>query len=352
MPERKIVLISVFREHLIGGISVHSTNLYARLRELNIKVNKVDFSGLITAPGILRKVLVILGVGRQLLGERLKGAKIFHFHGSNRAIMYFIYGPLLWFTGAKLMLSMHSGYGYDKFMRKRWEYRTLSWIGFRFLHRLIFMNPEESARIEKRFSFLKGRVITVNPFIAPKVAYVESIRANRSAPGEVFRVAVVGNWAARYNVEEAFRAALAFRRERNVPVRVTILQSSNMRDTAYQKRLEEEFLLTHEEMNVEVFEDRSDVLEILAQNDVLIRPSLLDSYGLSVAESLLVGTPAIATDVCRRCDEAILYRQGDIPSLVKHLDTVYQQRDGETKKLLHDSEDSFYGYLEEYIKIK
>jgi len=120
-----------------------------------------------------------------------------------------------------------------------------------------------------------------------------------------------------------------------------------MRDTEYQARL-----VTKEEMNVEVFEDRSDVLEILAMNDVLIRPSLLDSYGLSVAESLLVGTPAIATDVCRRCDEAILYQQGDIPALVEHLKTVYAQRSEETKVLLHDSEDSFHGYIAEYVKIK
>lgn len=352
IPVRKVVLVSVFREHLIGGISVHTSNLYARLRELEAPVEKVDFSGLITAPGIFRKLLLILGVGFQLVGHRLSGAKIFHFHGSNRAIMYFIWGPLLWLLGGKLMLSMHSGYGYDKFMGKRWEYRALSWVGFRFLHRLIFMNPEESERIRRRFPFLRDRVVTVNPFIAPKIAYVNSIRERRPAPDDVFRVAVIGNWAARYNVEEAFRGALAFRRKTGVQVQVTILQSSNMRDTTYQARLEDEFNLTREEMNVEVFEDRTDVLEILAAHDVLIRPSLLDSYGLSVAESLLVGTPAIATNVCRRCDQALLYEQGDIERLVGHLEAVYNSRGGETKNLLNASEDSFTGYLTEYVKIK
>lgn len=352
LPTRKVVLISVFRHNVIGGISVHSTNLYNRLQELEAKVGRVDFSGLITAPGLLRKLLVILGVGFQLIGQRLNGAKIFHFHASNRAIMYFLYAPLLWLLGGRILLSIHSGYGYDKFMGERWEYRTLSRFGFRFLHRLIFMNPEERDRIARRFPFLEGKVISVNPFIAPKTAYVRAVREQRPAPDETFRVAVIGNWAKRYNVEEAFRAALAFRRRQDVPVRVTILQSSNMRDTSYQQRLEEEFNLTRNEMNVEVYEDRSDVLEILAMHDVLIRPSVLDSYGLSVAESLLVGTPAIATSVCRRCDQALLYELGDIDAVVDHLQTVYDNRGGAVKKLLNDSEDSFYDYLAEYVKIK
>lgn len=350
-PTRKIVLVSVFREHVIGGISVHSTNLYGRLTEMEAHVEKVDFSGLIVARSIFRKVLVLLGVGLQLVGNRLNGAKIFHFHASNRAVTYFLYGPLLSLLGAKVVLSVHSGYGYDKFMGKRWEYRLLSQIGFRFLHRLVFMNPEESKRIRKRFPFLEGRVVTVNPFIAPKVAHVKRIREQRPAPDGIFRVAVIGNWAARYNVEEAFRGALAFRRKNEVPVQVTIMQSSNMRDTDYQKRLEEEFNLTREEMNVEVFEDRRDVLEILSANDVLIRPSRLDSYGLSVAESLLVGTPAIATNVCRRCEAALLYEQGDIDALVAHLETVYASRSKTTKSLLNAAEDSFNGYLAEYLKL-
>ena len=95
-PSRKVVVISVFRERVIGGISVHSTNLYNRLLEIEAEVEKVDFSGLLVAPGLLRKVFVLLGAGLQLIGHRLNGAKIFHFHGSNRAILFFLYGPLMW----------------------------------------------------------------------------------------------------------------------------------------------------------------------------------------------------------------------------------------------------------------
>lgn len=352
LPTQKVVLVSIFREHLIGGISVHSTNLFNRLREKNLEVTKVDFSGLITKPTVLGKLVSIFGVGRRLLALRFSGVKIFHFHASNRAVMFFLYGPLLWLLGAKVLLSIHSGYGYDKFMGKRVEYRTLSNIGFRGLHRLIFMNPEESERIRKRFSFLEDRIVTVNPFIGPKEHLVAKIRAERPAPAEVFKIAVIGNWAPRYNVEEAFRGALAFRRATGIGVQVTILQSSNMRDVKYMNKLKEEFNLTQGEMNVEVFEDRNDVLEVLSHHDVLIRPSLLDSYGLSVAEALLVGTPAIATNVCRRCAAALLYEQGDLETLQHHLKTVYDNRGNYPDNLLNADEDSFNGYLAEYANIK
>ncbi len=76
-------------------------------------------------------------------------------------------------------------------------------------------------------------------------------------------------------------------------------------------------------IEVIILEDSNTILQVLAEHDVFIRPSFLDSYGLCVAESLLVGTPAIATDVCRRCSQAMLYRQGDFDTLQElHFDAA------------------------------
>jgi len=209
------------------------------------------------------------------------------------------------------------------------------------------MNERESVLIRDRYPFLRNRVVTVNPFIAPTAEVLEAVAAGYET-SEAFRVATIGGWEQRYNVVEAVRAALQFHRETGVPVEVTVLQSSNRRDVEYQEKLEREFAAARAEIRIAVFEDRHDVLQILGRQDAFIRPSELDSYGLCVAESLLVGTPAIATDVCPRCSAADLYQLGDIPALVRFLHTAYARRHERQGNLLTAAEDSFNAYYEIY----
>ncbi len=340
-----VVLISIFRESLIGGVAVHSSNLYERLRENGLPVERIDFAFVFRRPLFLRRFWIVFKVGYRLLKLRLTGARIFHFHASNRALMFYLYAPLLKLLGARILLSLHSGVGYDKWLTRNPRYHTINKVMLRLLDQLIFMNPEESERIRKRYPFLAERIKTVNPFIAPPDAAVPPIDL---APAATFRMATIGVWEQRYNVEEAVRAAVKFQRELAVPVSLTVLQSTIREQPDYRKRIEAEIEAARATITVEVLEDRNDILSILARHDVFIRPSLLDSYGLCVAESLLVGTPAIATNVCRRCSTALLYPQGDMEVLHQHLQRVWDQREEPRQRLLAATEDSFYGYLQVY----
>jgi glycosyltransferase involved in cell wall biosynthesis len=45
--------------------------------------------------------------------------------------------------------------------------------------------------------------------------------------------------------------------------------------------------------------------------DVFVRPTAADSFGISVAEAISVGTSAVASDVCQRAEGAILFRSRD-----------------------------------------
>ncbi|NBI72106.1 glycosyltransferase [Clostridiaceae bacterium] len=46
--------------------------------------------------------------------------------------------------------------------------------------------------------------------------------------------------------------------------------------------------------------------------DIFVRPTVTDSYGISVAEALYAGIPAIASDVCERAHGTILFRKKDL----------------------------------------
>lgn len=346
--KQPIVLISIFRETVIGGIAVHSSNLFERIREEGLPVTKVNFAEIFIRTSWPSKLRMVLRVGYQLLVLRWRGSRIFHFHASNRAVLFYLYAPLVALTGGRIMLSLHSGYGYDRWLGENPFYHRCNQIFYRLLDRLIFMNPEESEKIRTRYPFLGDRVVTINPFIAPPQAAIPDMHAVPRDAGS-YKMAAIGVWMQRYNVEEAIRAAVRFRQSAGVPVSMTILMSTVIIEPEYRSTLEGIIAEARKTIEVQVLEDRDNVLEVLVEQDVFVRSSRLDSYGLCVAESLLVGTPVIATDVCRRCTRALLYRQGDEKELDRLLKAVWLKKKTASRvRMLDTLEDSFYGYLREY----
>jgi len=65
---------------------------------------------------------------------------------------------------------------------------------------------------------------------------------------------------------------------------------------------------------------------LLRKVDLFIRPTRADTFGISVAESLLVGTPVIASDVCARPEGTVLYQQGNVHDLVKKIKVSLQEQ--------------------------
>jgi glycosyltransferase involved in cell wall biosynthesis len=61
---------------------------------------------------------------------------------------------------------------------------------------------------------------------------------------------------------------------------------------------------------------------LLKDADLFVRPTLSDSFGISVAEALLFGTPAIASDTCIRQKGTILFKTGDQVDFFKKVEEV------------------------------
>ena len=55
--------------------------------------------------------------------------------------------------------------------------------------------------------------------------------------------------------------------------------------------------------------------EVWARTDVFLRPTRSDMEGISVKEALEFGTPVVASDVCVRPSQAVLYKTGDVAEL-------------------------------------
>ncbi len=323
---------------------MHSSNLLERLRADGVDARKVDYGEAFVRPALHHRLEEGIRILFRLFRLRWQGAKLFHFHASNQALAFYLYGPLLALTGATLVLSIHSGYGFNRWLEEHPVNDQVNRLLFRFLDRLIFMNPEEQERIARRYPFLADRILTFNPFIAPVEAFTLRARPRMEVGKRPFRIMTIGAWAERYNVEEAVVATLHFAREIGERVHITVVQSTAHYDEAYRDRLLRMFDEARAEIDVELIENSSSILSLLADHDVQVRASKWDSYGLCVAESLLVGTPVLATDICRRCAAARLYRQGDEGAILDFLHEAYRQRGGDRRNMLTEAEDSYNGY--------
>ena len=78
------------------------------------------------------------------------------------------------------------------------------------------------------------------------------------------------------------------------------------------------------------FLSKKELWPIIKRSDFFLRPTLSDSYGISIAEAISVGTPAIASDVCQRPAKTILFKTGNKEDFFlvtkKALDKLYQER--------------------------
>lgn len=64
--------------------------------------------------------------------------------------------------------------------------------------------------------------------------------------------------------------------------------------------------------------------EVWAATDLFLRPTMSDMEGVSVKEALQFGTPVVASDVCIRPKEVVLYRTGDAEDLFEKVYPLLQ----------------------------
>lgn len=85
----------------------------------------------------------------------------------------------------------------------------------------------------------------------------------------------------------------------------------SLKQTIRSKDLEEHFMLMI---------GADELWPFFGMVDVFVRPTSTDGYGISVAEAIFAGTPAVASDVCIRHEKAVLFQarnQADLEETVR-----------------------------------
>jgi len=63
---------------------------------------------------------------------------------------------------------------------------------------------------------------------------------------------------------------------------------------------------------------------VLMKSDIFVRPTAIDSYGISVAEAIHFKVPAIASDVCLRPEGTVIFKSRDIAEFIDRVRTVWE----------------------------
>lgn len=77
--------------------------------------------------------------------------------------------------------------------------------------------------------------------------------------------------------------------------------------------------------NVYFLTDQHELWPILKDCDVMVRPTCTDGYGVSVAETLYFNRPAVASDVCKRSDGCVVFRNRDMYDFEAKVRQVLEQ---------------------------
>jgi glycosyltransferase involved in cell wall biosynthesis len=78
--------------------------------------------------------------------------------------------------------------------------------------------------------------------------------------------------------------------------------------------------------NIHFMSGQKELWPLFKKANLMIRPTFVDGYGISIAEALYLGCPAIASDVCERPEGTLLFRNRDNDDLLEKV-----------KKVLHDA---------------
>ena len=78
-------------------------------------------------------------------------------------------------------------------------------------------------------------------------------------------------------------------------------------------RIEDRFLLVNEDVSL---------VSLFKYTDLFVRPTSTDSFGISVAEALAMGVPAVASDVCERAEGTIIFENRNLDCFIDKIISV------------------------------
>lgn len=310
-----------------GGVTIHIKRLFAYLKEQKEFVCSVaNFNGTVDDPKehivkIKHPVFVFLKLPFQK-------RRLIHFH--SRQILGWALLRLLGFRHLKI-ITLH-----NQILRKLEGNfkRKLATFGLNGFDRILLNDQDYGEFLNSTFKVPKEKMRFVPAFIPPlKSEY-------RGVPQEIlnFRkkktfVISANAWMlVRIGGKDLYGAATLIdlvKRLKDDGMDVgLVFVLPQIGDEEYfsiiqqkidQDKLKEEILIFNRPI--------PNAFEVWGISDLFVRPTMMDIEGISIKESLMMGTPVVASDVCARPVQCHIYPYGDLDKLVTLSEQILVNRE-------------------------
>lgn len=296
-----------------GGISIHVQRMHYFLQGKNIKhivYTKINNT---------TKDLINIGIRKKWLLKYFftVNENIIHFHSVDwreRVLM-----GLMGFFGKKVILSIHGISLNDQISQSGWLKKKILIWSLKNVNTIITINPKI-----KRFVISLGvkpeKVEFRHPFIPPiiKEKDVKEIPRKIWDFINTHKPIILANASkiTFYKDTDLYGIDMCIdlcSNLKNIYPRIGfVFCIPDIGDYKYFKKLNQKIKKKKLENNF-IFQTKPcQMYPVIMRSDLFVRPTNTDGYGISIAEAIYLGTPAIASNVCKRPEGTILFKNRDI----------------------------------------
>lgn len=304
-----------------GGISVHIKRLHKLLQNNGIAHTCYANSD---RSIIESNVVNVKSVKKLILRLPFCEEKILHFHYTNDKIIILL--PILKLFGKKLIFTNH---GYKYAHSDSPTICKLALHAYKAFDKVICVNKSVGDDLI-RLGVKKEKVEIIPAYINP----IEDEEELKDIPDYVWKFIdkakflITANGCIRfynnydlYGMDKLIELMQKLKAEGyNINLLIALLEvdRQNKNERQYYEQLKEKIKIYELEENIMIFEVKDTVLyPLLKRSDLFLRPTVVDGYGVSIAEALYYKVPSIASDVCIRPEGTIIFKSGNIDDLYK-----------------------------------
>jgi len=315
-----------------GGVSNHIKRLHQFLKSnkiqselinlnpFNVESEHIDESVIYLKGSKLKKFVQLWSLLQN------SDADIHHFHTSLFRDFAFVGKFLVKHKIAKSIITIHSGEFVDK-------YNSLGYLQQKFYKSILLgfdhfyaVNVSQANFFQTELSIDQSKISIIPTFIKPEmqnnvlseriIAQIDKLNNNCD-----YLVIICGRIYDFYGYDLLIDAVNNIQQSNGIRIGI-IYNFYTAEDKIYKQQLLKRI---QENGNSIIFNDFTPeaFLELVSKTSIYVRPTSIDSFGVTVPEALSLGIPVIASDICDRHEGTILFETGNRNDLeIKLVETI------------------------------
>ena len=308
----------------IGGISIYCKRLAEKLHAIDESVIMRDFaqSGYENECVMRVKNRILEFLKLPFVPKRLIHAQFTNFY---LLMMLYLFGWKHY-----IVLTLHNR---RIVLLDGWKRKVVNQL-FRRAKYIIYNDPTYTALLCEKYDVDGGKIVLLPTYMAPEQSEVKGLtteleefinKHEYSISSNAHRV-INNVFGDLYGIDQLIDLMNRLVNEKGLDVGMVFCIADIFDHEYYDKcvaRIEELGLTEHF-----CFAVNSPVngFEVWAHTDLFVRATMSDMEGVSVKEALQFGTPVVASDVCTRPKETVLYRTGDADDLFEKVYPLLLER--------------------------